>query len=174
MDKVGGGDNIYFLKNNIYIKHMEKIKLTLNDLMQLESELNGLVDPKTGKVIYQGFLKSNLQILLKYELKELCNELRDEKKRIDQLRDELILKYGEDDGKGGKVVKTHNEIFDVDGNLISKSINENYLEFDKEFGELLSHEKEIEYPEITTADLKEAGKSPDHYVVLFKLIKKGA
>jgi uncharacterized protein (DUF433 family) len=37
---------------------------------------------------------------------------------------------------------------------------------------LLNQEIEIEYPEITKEDLKDAGKTKDKYQVLFKLIKK--
>jgi hypothetical protein len=51
-------------------------------------------------------------------------------------------------------------------------LNPKYLEFDKEYGTLLNQEKEIEYPEITKDDLREAGKTNDQYIVLFKLIKK--
>jgi hypothetical protein len=51
-------------------------------------------------------------------------------------------------------------------------LNPKYLEFDKEYGTLLSQEKEIEYPEITKDDLRDAGKTNDQYKVLFKLIKK--
>jgi hypothetical protein len=36
----------------------------------------------------------------------------------------------------------------------------------------MNTEKEIEYPEITKEDLKEAGKSNDDYKLLFKLIRK--
>jgi hypothetical protein len=66
----------------------------------------------------------------------------------------------------------YNEITDESGNIISKPINPKYLEFDNEYGTLLNQDKEIEYPEITKDDLKDAGKSKDKYQVLFKLIKK--
>jgi hypothetical protein len=88
------------------------------------------------------------------------------------LRDELVKKYGEDDGNGGMRVNTYIEQKDKEGNVVSAIINPQYVEFDKEYMTLLNQEKEIEYPEITKDDLKEAGKSKDKYVVLFKLIKK--
>jgi hypothetical protein len=151
---------------------MEKITLRLGDILQLENEINGFVNPETGKQLYEGFIKQKLSIILKYELTELSELLTKERKKVEGLRDELIKKYGEDDGKGGVFVKMFDETKDEEGNVISSKINENYLKFDAEYGTLLSTEKEIEYPEITKEDLKEAGKSNDDYKVLFKLIKK--
>jgi hypothetical protein len=151
---------------------MEKITLRLGDILQLESEINGFVNPETGKQVYGGFVKQNLSIMLKYELTELSEFLTKERKKVESLRDELIKKYGEEDGKGGIMVKMIDETKDEDGNVISSKFNENYLKFDEEYSTLLNNEKEIEYPEITKNDLKEAGKSNDDYRVLFKLIKK--
>jgi hypothetical protein len=150
---------------------MEKIKLKLFDILQLESEINGFVN-QDGKTIYQGFIKQNLSILLKYELTELSEVLAKEKKVVESLRDDLIKKYGEEDGKGGIMVKMFNEKFNEDGEIINRTVNENYIKFDDEYGVLLNNEKEIEYPEITKEDLKEAGKSNDDYKVLFRLIKR--
>jgi hypothetical protein len=151
---------------------MEKITLKLGDVLQLESEINGYINPQDGTEVYKGFTKQNLSIILKYELKELGETLKAERTKVESLRDELILKYGEQDDKGGTLVKMYNETKDDEGNVIGKTINPQYVEFDKEYGTLLDQEKEIEYPEITIADLKEAGKSSDNYIVLFKLVKK--
>lgn len=151
---------------------MEKITLKLGDVLQLESEINGYVNPQDGTEVYKGFTKQNLSIILKYELKELGEVLKAERTKVESLRDELILKYGEQDENGGTLVKMYNETKDDEGNVISRMVNPSYIEFDKEYGTLLDQEKEIEYPEITKDDLKEAGKSSDNYIVLFKLIKK--
>jgi hypothetical protein len=151
---------------------MEKITLKLGDVLQLESEINGYVNPQDGTEIYKGFTKQNLSIILKYELKELGETLKAERTKVESLRDELILKYGEKDHKNGIMVKMYNETKDDEGKVISKVVNPQYVEFDKEYGILLDQEKEIEYPEITKEDLKEAGKTNDNYIVLFMLIKK--
>lgn len=151
---------------------MEKITLKLVDILQLESEINGFVNQETGDQIYKGFIKQNLSIILKYELTELSEMLTNEKKKVSGLRDELIKQFGEDDGNGGLIVKMFDEEKDEEGNVINRKFNENYLKFDEEYAKLLNTEKEIEYPEITKDDLKEAGKSSDNYKVLFKLIKK--
>lgn len=151
---------------------MEKITLKLGDILQLESEINGYTNPNTGEQVLKGFLKQNLSIILKYELSELGETLTKERKKIETLRDELIQKYGETDDNGGVMVKMVFEEKDENGEVISTVINPKYVEFDKEYGTLLNQDKEIEYPEITKEDLKEAGKSNDDYKVLFKLIKK--
>ena len=151
---------------------MEKITLKLGDILQLESEINGYTNPNTGEQVLKGFLKQNLSIILKYELSELGETLTKERKKIETLRDELIQKYGETDDNGGVMVKMAFEEKDENGEVISTVINPKYVEFDKEYGTLLNQNKEIEYPELTKEDLKEAGKSNDDYKVLFKLIKK--
>ena len=151
---------------------MEKISLKLGDILQLESEINGYTNPNTGDQVLKGFLKQNLSIILKYELSELGEMLSKERKKVESLRDELIQKYGESDDNGGVMVKMYDEEKDDDGNVITAVINPKYVEFDKEYGTLLNQEKEIEYPEITKDDLREAGKTNDQYKVLFKLIKK--
>ena len=151
---------------------MEKSKFKLGDVLQLESEINGFVNQETGERIYEGFLKQNLSIILKYELTELSEVLSKERRKVDGLRDDLIKKHGEEDEKGGILVKMFNEVKDDEGNVISKVINPKYIDFDKDYGELLNTEIDLEYPEITKEDLKEAGKSKDKYQVLFRLIKK--
>lgn len=151
---------------------MEKTTLKLGDVLQLESEINGFVDPKTNEIIYEGFLKQNLSIILKYELTETAEELTKERKKVEGLRGELIKKYGKDDGKGGMMITMFDETKNEEGEVVSRVYNEEYLKFDEEYSQLLNTEKEIEHPEITKEDLKQAGKSNDDYRVLFKLIKK--
>jgi hypothetical protein len=151
---------------------MEKITLKLGDVLQLESEINGYTDPQTGEQVFEGFSKQNLSIILKYELSDFSTELKGERSKVETLRDELIKKYGEEDGNGGVLVKMYNEVKDDEGNVTGKVVNPQYIEFDTEYGVLLNQEIEIEYPEITKEDLKDAGKTKDKYQVLFKLIKK--
>ena len=153
---------------------MEKISLKLSDVLELESEINGFVNPQTGEEIFKGFIKQNLSIVLKYELKELGEVLKLEKTKIEELRNELISKYGESDDSGFMSVRMYDEVKDQEGKVTSMKFNEKYLEFDKEYATLLEKEKEIEYPEITKDDLRKAGDTKDDYRVLFKLIKKGS
>ena len=152
---------------------MRDIKIKLDELLQLEGEISGFVNPENGQVIYEGFLKQKLSILLKYELNDFVETLVKHRKNVDTLRNELIQKYGEIDKNTGNLrVNKFFEVKDDDGNIISKSINPNFIEFDKEYGLLLDKEVELSAPEITLEDLSDIGKVKDDYKILFKLIKK--
>ena len=72
---------------------------------------------------------------------------------------------------GRIVVNMHIFEKDENGVIISKKLNPDYLEFEKEYTQLLDKEIEVEYPEITKEDLVNAGKTKDNYIVLFRLIK---
>lgn len=151
---------------------MEKQKFNLRDVLQLEGEINGVVKNETNEVIFEGFINQNLSIILKYELAEFSDFLKNEKKKVENLRNDLIKKYGKEEKDGTVVVEMFNEKTDENGNVISKEFSESYLKFDQEYGLLLNQEIELEYPTITKEDLKSAGKTKDNYIILFKLIKK--
>lgn len=151
---------------------MEKVKLSLKDALQLESELNGLVNQQTGEIIYEGFLKQNLSIIKKYELKETVEFLQNERKKVNELKDELIKKYGKEDANGGLSVMMFDEVLNDKGEVVSRKFNERYLEFDKEYAELLKNEVEFDFPGVDKEELKRAGDTQDDYIVLFKLVKK--
>lgn len=146
---------------------MKKLNLSLFDALQLESEINGFVNPQTKETVYKGFIKHNLPVVLKYDLFELSEKLIVEKKKVDEIRNDLIKKYGEADNEGNINVKMYDEI--GEGKV---KITENFLEFEKEYNELLSQNLELNYNEITRDDLKKVGDSEDNYRFLFKLVKK--
>jgi hypothetical protein len=150
---------------------MEKITLKLKDVLQLESEINGFTNPETGEKYYEGFINQKLSIILKYDLTETTKFLETERKKVDGLRDELVTKYGKMDNNGRIVVNMHIFEKDENGVIISKNLNPDYLEFEKEYTQLLDKEIEVEYPEITKEDLVKAGKTKDNYIVLVRLIK---
>jgi hypothetical protein len=152
---------------------MNKTKLTLGEIKQLNDEINGHMNNETGKVIYEGFLNQKLSILLKYDLIELSEFLIKESTKVDKFKDELVLKFGTDNGKGGTFLSMWVEDLDDEGNVVSKKLNPKYIEFDEEMSKLMMVEKEFEYPDITKDDLKNIGETKDNYQVLFKLIKKG-
>lgn len=150
---------------------MEKFTLTLADVLDLEGEINGLVNNETGQVIYEGFRKQNLNIILKYDINTFGELLKNEVKSIDVIRDELVMKYGKE--KDGTIVVTmYDEVKDDEGNVISRKYSKNFIDFNNEFNTLLtSKTKEFDVPTITKEDLKNAGQTKDDYRVLFKLIK---
>jgi hypothetical protein len=150
---------------------MEKITLTLADVLDLEGEINGLINNETGQVIYEGFRKQNLNIILKYDINTFGEVLKNEVKSIDAIRDELVIKYGKEKD-GTTMVSMYEEEKDDEGNVISKKYAKNFIEFNNEFNTLLtSKTKEFDVPTITKEDLKNAGQTKDDYRVLFKLIK---
>lgn len=149
-----------------------EVNLTLGEILDLEKEINGFTNFETGEIIYHGILKLKLPIVLKYELTELGIELKKEKEIVEDLRNELIKKYGEE-SDDGIFVKLFDEVEDKDGN-INRIFSKNYLSFDSEYKELLSKDKNIIFPDITKDQLINAGETTDVYKVIFKLIKKGS
>lgn len=154
---------------------MGKINLNLGEILQFESELNGFIHPETGKQIYRGFLKQNISAMLKYDWMDTSDFLLKEKKKIESVKDELILKYGEKTEDGGTFVSTYNLLKDEQGNVTGRTINPKYVEFEKEYGAFLNGaNKEVEYPDMTKDDLKDIGNTTDDYKIIYRLIKKGS
>ena len=142
---------------------MEKITLTLGEIITLEAELNGFTHPETGEKIVSGLLSHKLNLAKKYWLTKLADKCQSEKKVVDGLRDELVKKFGEQ--KDDKIeVKT---FLDEE----RTQVNPSYIEFQGEYMTLLSEKKELEYKPITLSDL-ESIDSEENYSIIFKLIKE--
>lgn len=142
---------------------MEKIKLSLAELLTLEAELNGYVNPQSGEQVLSGFLKEKLNLATKYWLTKLSDKLTSKKKTIEVLRDELIKKFGEEkDGNIGIETFLDEE---------KTKVNPKFIEFQDEWAKLLSEEEEIEYNPLTVADLEKID-SEGNYNLVFKLVKE--
>ena len=142
---------------------MEKIKLSLADLLTLEAELNGYVNPQSGEQILSGFLKEKLNLATKYWLTKLSDKLTAKKKTIETLRDELIKKFGEEkDGSIGIETFLDEE---------KTKVNPKFIEFQDEWAKLLSEEEEVEYNPLTVSDLEKID-SEGNYNLVFKLVKE--
>lgn len=142
---------------------MEKIKLSLAELLTLEAELNGYVNPQSGEQILSGFLKQKLNLATKYWLTKLSDKLVSKKKTIEVLRDELIKKFGEEkDGNIGIETFLDEE---------KTKVNPKFIEFQDEWAKLLSEEEEVEYNPLTVADLEKID-SEGNYNLVFKLVKE--
>jgi len=142
---------------------MEKIKLSLAELLTLEAELNGYVNPQSGEQTLLGFLKEKLNLATKYWLTKLSDKLTSKKKTIEVLRDELIKKFGEEkDGSIGIETFLDEE---------KTKVNPKFIEFQDEWAKLLSEEEEIEYNPLTVADLEKID-SEGNYNLVFKLVKE--
>lgn len=141
---------------------MSKIKLQLGEIIALEAEINGLTNQQTGEVVLKGLLSENISLIIKYRLSKLAESLLADKKTLDGLREQLIKKYGEEDGKGNmEVVPFLDEAKTVQ--------NPKFVSFANEYNALLAEEKEIELPSVTLDDLKDV-KGEGFYGVFLKHI----
>ena len=150
---------------------MEKIKLSLAELLTLEAELNGYsytrLNPKTEEkeeIVVTGFLKEKLNLATKYWLTRLSDKLTSEKKTIEELRNELVKKFGKEKEDGSIEVE---KFLDKEETTLSPI----YVEFQQEWFNLLSEEKEIDYNPISVADLEKID-SENNYNLVFKLVKE--
>jgi hypothetical protein len=160
---------------------MEKITLKLFEFYNLDAELNGLVNQSTGETITAGLLREKLPLVTKYWLTELGKKVAAEKAAVEELKNDLIKKFGKEDEKGGISIPMVIDDLDADGNpikdtdaeeneVIRKKFNPDFQQFEKEFNELLQTEKELEYKPILLSDLEKV-ETEENYVTLFKLVK---
>jgi hypothetical protein len=148
---------------------MEKISLKLHEILTLEAELNGAKNQQTGEVTLKGLANQKLGIVTKYHINELSKKVLTEKESIDKLREELIKKLGtEEDGQ--IFIKMYDEVKDEEGNVVSRSLTENFVEFNTEYDKLLNEEKELEYRPFELSELAPI-ETEANYDVFFKLIK---
>lgn len=160
---------------------MEKVNLKLFEFYNLEAEINGLSNPQTGEKVSDGLLQAKLPLTVKYWLTELSKKVRAEKQTVEDLKNELIKKYGKEDDKGGISIPVVVDELGADGQpvkvvaedgteSVKKVLNPDYQAFDKEFGDLLNTDKELEYKPFDLADFKGL-ETTENYVTFFKLIK---
>lgn len=155
---------------------MNKTSLNLGEIFALEGELNGTINQQTGERLTKGILSQQLPLLQKYWLGELNDEIVKLKKNIDKLRDELVIKFGVADDKGGYAIPLSTDKLDKEGNPVLndageviKEINPNFESFNKELNILLEETREIEYYPFKLENLDFT--SYEFYPVFLKLLK---
>jgi hypothetical protein len=160
---------------------MEKISLKLFEFYNLDAELNGLTNQQTGEKIASGLIQEKLSLVTKYWLTELGKKVAAEKAAVEELKNDLIKKYGKEDDKGGiSIPMVIDELdeegqpkkdLDKDGNWFTKKvINPEFQSFEIEFNNLLQTEKDLEYKAFTLEDFEKVETS-ENYGTFFKLIK---
>jgi hypothetical protein len=160
---------------------MEKITLKLFEFYNLDAELNGLTNQGTGETITTGLLREKLPLVTKYWLTELGKKVAAEKAAVEELKNDLIKKFGKEDENGGVAIPMVIDELDADGNPVKitdedgkettkKKFNPDFQQFEKEFNELLQTEKELEYKPILLSDLEKV-ETEDNYATIFKLVK---
>ena len=168
---------------------MEKITLKLYDFLNLEADINGVLDQRTGQRVRKGLLQHPLPMGVKYWITKLAKTVGEEKTIIDGLKDELVKKYGtEKDGSitvvtlidelddKGKNVKIN--VKNQDGEMVEinkQIINPQYAAFEKDYTEILQQEKELEYrpillSELATHDQPNGIETEETYDAFFKLV----
>jgi hypothetical protein len=160
---------------------MTTTKLKLADVLNLEAEINGFTNPQTNEKVVNGLLNEKLSLVAKYWLNDLAKKALEIKTDIDKLRDELIKKYGEDDGTGNIGIVYSVDAFNEDGTPMTqlneagepvqlKRVNPKFIEFQNEYETLLQEEREVEHYEFTLSQF-ESVETADNIKVFFTLIK---
>ena len=142
---------------------MAHIKLTLQEIYKLDTELNGYANQSTGEILSLGLLNEKLSLPTKYWLTDLAKKTSSEKLVINQLKEDLIAKYG---------TKDKDNIFEISiwTDETKTDFNPSYIQYQQEFSALLQEEKELEYHEFKLDDFKNIETS-DNYIVFYKLIQ---
>ena len=145
---------------------MAKIKLNFSEILLLKKEIYGIIDQAQQKVLLAGLLRQKLSLPVKYWLNDLGENILPQEKRITDLRNELITKYGEKQEDGNMGIPA--TITGEDGK--TQVANPKMLAFTKEYFEFLKEEKEIEYKPFTLENLETIVTEED-YPTFRKLIK---
>jgi hypothetical protein len=137
------------------------MKLTLEEISNLNYELNGLTLTKEGvqTVFSKGLLKQKTSMKNKIYFQRLNNVVAEEVKLMEAARKELYEKYGNAD-EDGSITIPSNDI----------------QEFQKEFESLLKAEKEIDVKNLWATDLTiedlSSIETDEVYPIFFKLFDK--
>jgi hypothetical protein len=127
------------------------MKLTYNEIANLAVEING-----NGREL-KGILKQKVSMKVKVQIHRLNQIVQDELKIFEELRKELFMRHGEE--KDGSITIPPEKIKD----------------FQPEFEELLSIEKEINATTLWTTPLKiddiEAMETEEFYPTIIKVIE---
>ena len=159
---------------------MEKITLKLAEFYSLDAELNGLFNQGTGEKLSSGLLQEKLPLVTKYWLTDLAKKVAAEKNAVEELKNDLIKKYGKEENGAISIPMLIDEV-DEEGNPVldvnpdetttsKRKFNPDFQKFQQEFNELLQTEKEIEYKPIKLSELEKV-ETTENYVVFFKLVK---
>jgi hypothetical protein len=151
---------------------MKKRKLKLFEVLNLEAEIAGLTNQTTGERVIEGLLSQKISAVTKYWLNSILDTLEKEKKMLNDIRDELIKKYGDEDASGRISINQRVETGENDeqGNPTSV-VNPKYVEFMSEYNTVLQESIEIKLPEINLHELSRVETS-DNYQLIFKYMVK--
>ncbi len=143
-----------------------KVKLKLVDILNLEIELSGFVDPK-GNVMVEGLLNQPVSYQLKYNLRQDLKNIIKEKDIILQTQDDLIKKYGNVDTTGRFGLDKFIPELDENGKDTGNNIlNPKFVQYNEEWNKfILENTIDVELTEIPLSELASL-KTKDNYVVI--------
>lgn len=151
------------------MENKKTTSLTLREAYELETEISGF--QLEGKVLVEGLINQKISFVTKYHLKKLATFLAEEKKLVDEFKNELIKKYGEEKEGGSIVIEPFLVVKEEgeDGQVVEKRVqNEKFIQFSEEYTKLLEQVKDIEH---FSFDINEFSKieTTDNYNVFYKL-----
>jgi hypothetical protein len=144
---------------------MNTIELRLQEVLELQIELEGYINPQTGETIVKGFINHSLPLTTKFWLTKLTERVGKEKSEIEKMRNSLIEKFGDKDEQGNISIPA----------MVKKGKKEEpnpkLMEFQREYQNLLNETISIEYKPISL-DTLENITTEDNYNILFKLVSE--
>jgi hypothetical protein len=142
---------------------MKKAKLKLYEIINLDIELNGYINPENGDVRVEGLLNQKIPYQTKFNLKSSAKALKIEKDEIDAVQNELIARYGDTDTHGNVGLNRFLEEVDEKG---YNKLNPNFVEYQQEWNKFVTeNEREIEFYELTLEDLKDVNTKDNYNVI---------
>jgi hypothetical protein len=145
---------------------MEKIELTLDEILKLKAEIYGTQNQQTGEQLTEGLLKQEIPHSVKYWIHKVGDVASAEETIVNKLRDELILKHGETDENGntGISISVDAGVETAEDGTEKKlfKVNPKFIEFQQELEAILLQKKEIEYKPFTLADFDKMTTKEDY------------
>lgn len=135
------------------------MKLTLDEILKLDVELNG-VQSDTEK---KGINSLKLSLKMKYRLHELNKIIKETKETFETLKNELIIKYGKEIEGGGYSIEQFSD-------ETKTALSENFINFLTELDTLSKEEKTFTFKKFTFDDLGDL-EIEGNIEVFFKLIE---
>lgn len=147
---------------------MKSCSLSNAEVLQLDEELNGKINPQTGEKITNGLLSEPLPIRTRYWLDRIKSQLDTRKASIEKLKGDLIKTIGEEKDGNYSIPQT---IEEGKGDKKKTIINPKFVEFITEYSKVLEEKEDINSPELTIEDLGDL-KTELNLTVFFKLIEE--
>jgi len=150
---------------------MIKTTFKLGEILILSEEIHGLQDRQTGEKVQMGLLDEKISLVQKYWLNDLGKKTKGLVEEVEPLRNELIKKYGDTGPDGSIGVSAFHDLKNEEGEIVGKTPNPKWGEFQKEYDDLLAQEREIEHHEFLLGDFSEVKTESRYSVFMDKVIK---